>query len=80
MPSKTEFKCLNKHCLAPVEIPGRCGTCAEMWAHTCAVAATAYGLDNEDDDEDDMGYYYEPQEDFGADLGISPSDPMDYWD
>jgi hypothetical protein len=55
-----------------------------MWENTVRVARAAYPEKEEEDDEDedDMSYYssYDDQEDFGADMGISCSDPIEYYD
>lgn len=79
---KTIYKCSNRHCRAEGDKPGRCDTCAAMWEKTLEIARAAHNPEvEEEDDEDLMDYgYYDDYEDFGADMGISISDPLDYFD
>ena len=37
-----KYKCQNRHCRKWILKPGRCATCAAMWAETCQRAQEAY--------------------------------------
>lgn len=81
----TNYQCANRHCRVAVNRPGRCDTCAKMWQQTVAIAQAAYSGDIDVDEEDDYDYsddygWPDDREDFGADMGISVSDPLDYFD
>ena len=80
--TKTAFTCLNRQCRAEVSQPGKCDICTAMWEKTLEIARAAHGPDEDEDEDlldDEAGFYYDDQEDFGADQGISISDPIDWY-
>ena len=81
--TKIAYTCQNRQCRDEVSQPGKCDICTAMWEKTLEIARAAYDQDEDEDDDADeivQDYYdYDDQEDFGADQGISVSDPLDYY-